>query len=141
MYKTNFTNDDFELSRRVWRSIETLFNESGLRKNLRSKPGERSVYQHSISPNFLFHASGSGVKFEKSTITLKYIMNAERIPADVAQCGTHKDCNPEVSDWSPLCATICILICEDPQSEWLKHDESVREYAHIYYHVLIHIFI
>ena len=28
-YKTDFANDDFELPRRVWRSIETLLNESG----------------------------------------------------------------------------------------------------------------
>ena len=37
---------------RLWRSIGTLFNESGLRKKLRGKSGTQSFYQHSISPEF-----------------------------------------------------------------------------------------
>ena len=65
-YKLDFSNDDFELSRRVWRSIETLFNGSGLKKNLRSKSGARSVYQHSISPNFLFRTPARGGKSRKN---------------------------------------------------------------------------
>ena len=64
-YKPDFANDDCELSRRVWRSIETLFKGSGLRKNLRSKSGARPVYRYSISPNCLFCASARGGKSRK----------------------------------------------------------------------------
>ena len=77
--QTGFCQQRFELSRHVWRSIETLFNGSGLRKNMRNKSGAGPVYQHSISPNFLFHAPARGGKSKKSAITLKYAMDAERI--------------------------------------------------------------
>ena len=46
-------------------------------KNLGSKSGTRSVYQHSISPNFLFHAPGRGGKTRKIGHYAK--MDAERI--------------------------------------------------------------
>ena len=46
-------------------------------KNLRSKSCARSVYQHSISPNFLFHAPGRGDRTRK--IGPKNATEAERI--------------------------------------------------------------
>ena len=45
---------DFEMFSRVWRSIESLFLTSGLRKNYAREVGIRSVPQYQISPNFLF---------------------------------------------------------------------------------------
>ena len=77
--KMDFANDDFEVSRRVWRSIETLFNESGLPKNLRSKSGARSYYQHVIVRIFSSMLQKWEIKLENSAITLKYAMDAERI--------------------------------------------------------------
>ena len=50
----DFMHGDFEMFSRVWRSIESLFLTSGLRKNYAREVGIRSVPQYQISPNFLF---------------------------------------------------------------------------------------
>ena len=50
----DFMHGDFEMFSRVWRSIESLFLTSGLRKNFAREVGTRSVPQYQISPNFLF---------------------------------------------------------------------------------------
>ena len=50
----DFMHGDFEMFSRVWRSIESLFLTSGLRKNYAREVGIQSVPQYQISPNFLF---------------------------------------------------------------------------------------
>ena len=50
----DFRHGDFEMFSRVWRSIESLFLTSGLRKNYAREFGIRSVPQYQKSPNLLF---------------------------------------------------------------------------------------
>ena len=75
----DFMHGDFEMFSRVWRSIESLFLTSGLRKNYAREVGIRSVPQYQISPKFLFWAYLGEVELEKSAITLKYATDAEKI--------------------------------------------------------------
>ena len=56
---------DFEMFSRVWRSIESLFLTSGLRKNYAREVGIRSVPQYQISPNFLFWGLFRGGRTKK----------------------------------------------------------------------------
>ena len=75
----DFMHGDFEMFSRVWRSIESLCLTSGLRKNYAREVGIRSVPQYQISPIFSSGAYLGEVELEKSTITLKYATDAERI--------------------------------------------------------------
>ena len=61
----DFMHGDFEMFSRVWRSIESLFLTSGLRKNYAREVGIRSVPQYQISPNFLFWGRFRGGRTRK----------------------------------------------------------------------------
>ena len=78
-FNPDFMHGDFEMFSRVWRSLESLFLTSGLRKNYAREVGIRSVQQYQISPNFLFWDLLGKVELQKSAITLKYATDAERI--------------------------------------------------------------
>ena len=75
----DFMHGDFEMISRVWRPIESLCLTSGLRKKYSREFGIGSVPQYQISPNFSSGAYFGEVEIEKSTITLKYATDAERI--------------------------------------------------------------
>ena len=61
----DFMHGDFEMFSRVWRSIESLFLTSGLRKNYAREVSIRSVPQYQISPNFLFRGLVRGGRTRK----------------------------------------------------------------------------
>ena len=61
----DFMHGDFKMFSRVWRSIESLFLTSGLRKNYTIEVGIRSVPQYQISPNFLFSGLFRGGRTRK----------------------------------------------------------------------------
>ena len=61
----DFMHGDFEMFSRVWRSIESLFLTSGLRKNYAREVGIRSVPRYQISPNFLFWGLFRGSRTRK----------------------------------------------------------------------------
>ena len=61
----DFIHGDFEMFSRVWRSIESLFLTSGLRKNYAREVSIRSVPQYQISPNFLFRGLVRGGRTRK----------------------------------------------------------------------------
>ena len=76
----DFMHGDFEIFSRVCRSIEPLCLTSGLRKNYAREVSIRSVPQYQIRP--IFFSSGAylrEVKIERSTNTLKYATDPERI--------------------------------------------------------------
>ena len=73
----DFMHGDFEMFSRVWRSIESLFLTSGLRKIMQ----ERSVYEVILNiKKVRIFSSGAylgEVELEKSAIPLKYATDAE----------------------------------------------------------------
>ena len=77
--KTDCANDDFELSRRVWGSIETLFKESGYWKIWEASLVHDQLICIQLVRIFSSIVQEGEVKLEKWAITLRYAMDAERI--------------------------------------------------------------
>ena len=109
----DFMHGDFEMFSRVWRSIESLFLTSGLRKHYAREVSIRSVAQYQISPNFLFRGLvkggrtrkighyakiryGRGKDIESSTFI--HQLSSFYIPDDITRAPRGTDRSPEYNE-------------------------------------------